>query len=276
MMHQIENLDHHLIEMNRYCNDFYDGDRIIFCKIDHVMRDFFSLSQSKKKCVMIIANGDITFNEQMLKFCPENVKHLFVTNTTCISEKVTPLPIGVEMEIPAKRIGHGEINQGIFEKLPYLLNKLKVEMPEENQTNCLYANFNINTNLNFREKIKRISLENPHINFEFGISYHDFVKQVKSHLGTLSPRGNGIECIRTYEVLYLGSIPIVIGDINDYRSIYSSIYKNLPIVFIDNPKNLDDFKFIENQINKVKNNSRESLDYNYWKELISKKIKQIL
>jgi hypothetical protein len=265
-------MNHNLIMMNRYCNDLHDGERIIFCKIDYILSEFQRIRNLKNDVILIIANGDITFNDYLLSFCPHNVKHIFSTNTSCYNDKVTPIPIGVEMQIPAKREGHGDINSGIFEKLPYLSGNIKID--EIKPINKLYSNFNINTNLNFRPYIRDISISEPHINFEFGISYYDFVKRVKSHLGTLSPRGNGIECIRTYEVLYLNSIPIVIGNGNEYRAIYEKIYKNLPIVFLDDAEKLRNFSLIETEIKKIKNNSLETLDYNYWVDFINKIIRK--
>lgn len=267
-------MNHNLIQMNRYCNDLHDGERIIFCKIDFVLEEFNKIREMGKNVVLIIANGDITFNDDLLKHCPSNVKHIFSTNTTCYNDKVTPIPIGVEMETTAKRIGHGDINNGIFEKLPYLTGSISVG--DTSKINKLYSNFNINTNLNFRLKVKELSQSLPHINFEYGITYPYFVEQVNKHLGTISPRGNGIECIRTYEVLYLNSIPIVVGDRLEYKSIYEKIYKNLPIVFIDELTKLSDLSYIENEIKKIKNNSRELLDYNYWVDLINKKTNMIL
>lgn len=267
-------IEHNLIMMNRYCNDLHDDERIIFCKIDHIFNEFKRLNNYKKDVVLIIANGDITFNDYLLSFCPKNVKHIFATNTTCDNDFVTPIPIGVSMEVKAKREGHGGINSCIFEKKSFLLNEVIIENTEIK--NEIYANFNIYTNYGFRRLIKEISLNSPHINYEFGISYYDFVKKVQSHIGTLSPKGNGIECVRTYELLYLKSIPIVIGNYQEYKPTYEKIYKNLPIVFIDNPKLLEDYKFIENQINKVKNNSTESIDYFYWLDKIKNKINSVL
>jgi hypothetical protein len=76
-------------------------------------------------------------------------------------------------------------------------------------------------------------------------------------------------------VLYLNSIPIVYGDYNEYKTIYEKIYKNLPVVFLWDYSQLSDFSYIEKNISKVKNNSRELLDYYYWVDLIIKKAKKI-
>jgi hypothetical protein len=91
----------------------------------------------------------------------------------------------------------------------------------------------------------------------------------------LSPRGNGIECIRTYEVLYLDSIPIVFGDYHEYKAINEKIYKKLPIVFVHDYSQLTDFHSLERKISEVKNNSRELLDYYYWVNLIKKTASKI-
>jgi hypothetical protein len=266
--------EQNLIMMNRYCNDLHDNERIIFCKIDYILNEFERIRNQKENVVLIIANGDITFDERLLSRCPLNVKHIFSTNTSCNNEKVTPIPIGVEMSMLPKRVGHGEINNGIFEKLPYLSGDKTVQTQES--VNQIYSNFNIFTNLGLRGLVKEISIREPHINFEFGISYPEFVQKVQSHLATLSPRGNGIECIRTYEVLYLNSIPIIVGDMMEYQAIYDKIYKNLPIVFINDIEKLKDFSYLEKEINKVKNNSLETLDYGYWLNLIKKKIESVI
>ena len=259
--------------MNRYCNDLHDDERIVFCKIDLVLNEFERLKSKKNNVVLIIANGDITFNDRLLSYCPDNVKHIFATNTTCYNDKVTPIPIGVEMSMPPKREGHGEINNGIFEKLPFLTGNTT----NENNviTNKLYSKFNISTNPHLRSKVREISITQSHINFEFGVSYSEFVQQVKTHMGTISPRGNGIECIRTYELLYLDEIPLVFGNKQEYSAIYNKIYKNLPIIFFDNYEDVTDIPKIKKEIKNFSLYGKELLDFSYWRDLILKKSEEI-
>ena len=267
-------ITHNLIQMSRFCNDLHDDERIIFCKRDFILQEFERIKNFKNKIILIVANSDYTFDDSILSKCPNNVTHIFATNTTCYNDKVTPIPIGVEIEELTKRDGHGQINPGIFEKKPYLLGEVNINPPNEIK-NKIYSNFNVYTNMNVRVPLRDFCLKNQNFYVENGISYGDFVNQVKSHVATLSPRGNGIECIRTYEVLYLDSIPIVFGDFNEYKAINEKIYKNLPIVFIHNYNDLNNFKYIESRISEVKNNSRETLDYHYWVDLIKKKINNI-
>lgn len=267
-------LSHNLIQMSRFCNDLHDDERIVFCKTDFIFDEFERLKNTNKKIILIIANSDYTVSDFTLRNCPSNVEHIFATNTTCDNERVTPIPIGVEMEEVAKRIGHGQINHDIFNKKPFLLNEIPLDVPSE-VSKKIYSNFNTNTNPKIRTPLFKFCSENENFFVETGISFQEFSKKVKSHIATLSPRGNGIECIRTYEVLYLNSIPIVFGDYEEYKTIYEKIYKKLPVVFLWDYSQLSDFSSIEKNISKVKNNSRELLDYYYWVDLIIKKTKKI-
>lgn len=264
---------HNLIQMNRYCNDFHDNEKVIFCKIDFIEYEFEKLKSKKGDCVLIVANGDKTFDDKLLSICPNNVKHIFATNTTCNNEKVTPIPIGVEMDILPTREGHGFINEGIFGKKKYLITPSLLPVHEKKEK--LLSNFRVNTNFSFRSKVKSLCGITDHIDCYEEISFEDFGKYAKSYMGVISPRGNGIECIRTYETLYLGGIPIVVGNVNEYNSIYNNIYVNLPIVFIDDYKKLMNFDFLKKEIEKVKDKSTETLSYEYWKELIKNKIKNL-
>jgi len=50
----------------------------------------------------------------------------------------------------------------------------------------------------------------------------------------------------------------------------------LQIVFVDNPTDLNNMSLIEKEINKVKNNSKELIDYDYWVDKITKKALSLL
>ena len=262
-----------LIQMNKF-SKLHDENRVVFCKIDNILQDFQRVSNLTYNVIMLVMNGDNPFTDNILKNRPHNVKHIFATNSTVYNEFVTPIPIGIENSIPCKREGHGSVTNGVFEKLPFLENP--PENTPKNKGDFLYSNFNTLTNLSFRNSVKQISLDAPHINWEYGVSYQHFVNQIKNHKATLSPRGNGIECIRTYEVLYLNEIPVCIGDRSEYNAIIEGIYKYLPIVFIDNLDYLRDIKYIDSEIKKIKNNSRDLLDIEYWENKIIETAKKVL
>jgi hypothetical protein len=267
-----------LIQMNKYCNDFHNGENVFFCKIDYVINDFNYISRLKRNVVMIISNGDYTLTPEILKNCPGNVKLIFATNNICKDDRVICIPTGVENEISPIRLGHGDINPEIFDKKKYLIENDESLVEFEDR---IYANFSIPTNgchlyslyPNYRTLIKKICCDIPGIDFESNQKLDDYFSKVSKYHSSISPTGNGIECIRTWELMYMNRVPIVIGGLNLHNAIYEQIYKNLPIVFIEDINELKNVKSTIDKVHSVKQRSKKMIDYNYWKDFITEKIK---
>lgn len=83
-----------------------------------------------------------------------------------------------------------------------------------------------------------------------------------------SPRGNGPDCFRTWEILYLGSFPVV------KKSNIDILYEDLPVLIVDNLAMLSNLTFIEEEYEKmdrkVKNN-----EYNWNKIYFSYYIQKV-
>jgi hypothetical protein len=85
----------------------------------------------------------------------------------------------------------------------------------------------------------------------------------------LSPRGNGIDCHRTWEALYLDIIPIV------WNSSLNVLYENLPVVIINDYKEVNE-KFLYEKLNEISRKKLskekiyqyEKLRNAYWRRLI--------
>ena len=94
-------------------------------------------------------------------------------------------------------------------------------MEEHNKKdNAYYANFNISTNPPERINCyKQLGIESPtdypngasikdHDKF-VNNSQEDYLRKMSKSLFTVSPDGNGKDCHKTWEALYMKSIPIV-------------------------------------------------------------------
>ena len=88
----------------------------------------------------------------------------------------------------------------------------------------------------------------------------------------LSPRGNGIDCHRTWEALYLDIIPIV------WNSTLNILYENLPVLIINDHKELNE-TFLYSKLKEISTKkltekgaySYEKLRNSYWRRLILRK-----
>jgi hypothetical protein len=130
-------------------------------------------------------------------------------NMYIISDKTIGIPIGLENK-------HWK--------------RTNIDTIKQHSTNSkeklLYLNFSLRTNLN-RKKIMKKMLN---MGFEENakLDWNDYIEDLSRHKFCISPKGNGVDCHRTWECLYLGVIPIV------EKSIPMSYFNDLPILFVDN------------------------------------------
>lgn len=131
-----------------------------------------------------------------------------------------------------------------------------------NKSELLYFNFNLNT-YSGRILVENVLIKNGFIKNK-AKKWEDFIYDLSCHKFCASPRGNGIDCYRTWEALYLGCIPIV--EKND--EIYSSV-SDLPILWVNN-FDIVTPEFLNEQydIFKNKNFNYEKLNFSYWKNKI--------
>lgn len=92
----------------------------------------------------------------------------------------------------------------------------------------------------------------------------------------LSPRGNGLDCHRTWEALYLDAIPIV------WHSTLDSLYSNLPIIIIHDWNEINE-EFLREKLNEIARKKLqqpsiyqyEKLRNAYWHRLILEKSRYV-
>ena len=94
--------------------------------------------------------------------------------------------------------------------------------------------------------------------FYFDIAQHKFV---------FSPRGNGVDCHRTWEALYLRTIPIV------KKCRHMKEFEDLPIFFVDNWSSpcynkLNDFyEKVQDKLYDL-----DKMKISYWRKRINEKL----
>lgn len=165
-------------------------------------------------------------------------------NMNIISNKTEGIPIGLE-------------NQHWGRNNFKIINNYK----NLSKNKLLYLNFSLKTNKN-RNHIMNNLLKNGFIKNK-KLPWNEYIKDLACHKFAISPNGNGIDCHRTWECLYLGVIPIVM------KSVAMSFFKDLPILFVDNydivNKDFLMMKFFEFQNRKF---NLDKLSLIYWKNKI--------
>jgi len=92
----------------------------------------------------------------------------------------------------------------------------------------------------------------------------NYLIDIAHHKFTLSPRGNGLDCHRTWEALIMGSYPIV------RTTTLDPLYKDLPVVIVNNYTEVTQ-EFLQTKYEEMKNKpyKLEKLYAPYWFNLIA-------
>ncbi len=164
----------------------------------------------------------------------------------CVHPKLHPIPTGLANY--CWPFGHIESLVDIRDKFS--------EVPKKH---LLYMNFNRKNRFIFRSDIYYQFI---HENYCFSAkdrSVEEYFSDIASSFFVLSPRGNALDCHRTWEALYLGAIPIV------GPSSLDPIFRDLPVVVTQNWKEID-FPFLAEKLDEIKkqNFSCEPLWADYW------------
>lgn len=169
--------------------------------------------------ILVAHNSDNCLSEQHLVLFNKipNLKHIYVQNTNIINDIITPIPIG----IANSQWIHGN------------LNELHKTITNNNpKTNLVYFNFNILTN-----KLKRMECYTSIINklpFIKTIDQPSYIHSLSTHKFAICPEGNGIDCHRLWECIYMKVIPICKK--NNLFTYYSTKF---PILLLDEWADLD-------------------------------------
>ena len=162
---------------------------------------------------IIIHNGDQSPNLEFINILLRKKIYVYSVNIFIKSKYLTPIPIGIENLYLGR---NGSM---------HFFNPIKINNLKKNKDNLLLCSFSNSTNPAIRNKTtkdcKAYGYENK---FYSLVNYR---KQLARSYFVLSPPGNGFDCHRTWEAIYLNTIPIVL------RSYFGFSDLNLPILEVD-------------------------------------------
>ena len=145
---------------------------------------------------------------------PENVVAIHGVNAVGFGGKVHPFPYGVQ------RIIHPSDNR---------LGILQTYMEKEvTPKKLLYINHAEHTNISERGNIREMFAESSFATVGERAAYDVYCQQILEHKFMICPQGNGVDCHRNWEVLYLKRVPIM-----KKTAYLQELYKDYPVLFVD-------------------------------------------
>lgn len=177
----------------------------------------------KKKYILITQNSDLGIEEKHTKYIDEKIACWFAKNVLCGHPKIIPTPIGLTNNF-LNKIG---TTSDMSEMRSHDLTKKETKMSYGFSLASGTERIALKAKLDKNPLAVNVS-EKTQIAYFSKMSNYSFV---------VSPEGNGADCHRTWEALYLRCVPIA------KRNYFIEQFKEqgLPILVIDDWKEIETF-----------------------------------
>ncbi len=177
----------------------------------------------------------------------------FTVNPSIVHPKLIPLPLGIPNYFSS--IG----NTAVYD------THIKA-CAQAVRTKLVYSNFNVATYPHEREFVRNFFADKSFCTTSNSKPQAEYLVDVTQHKFVLSPRGNGLDCYRTWEALLLGSIPVV------RSSTLDPLFEGLPVFVIENWQEITE-ELLEKEYLEIKEKLNE---YNFGKLFMPYWISEIL
>lgn len=170
------------------------------------------------KIDLIMHNGDIIPSNEDMARLATRFRSIYSVNWIGNSKNIVPIPIGLEN----RRLHTNGVPRD-FAKI------IAAGIPTpETRKNQILVSFSMSTNLS--ERLTALDLTSRYSRVDlrfFQGSIADYHQELLASRYVLSPPGNGFDCHRTWEAIYLGCIPIV------KREFWPFCHLKLPVLVLD-------------------------------------------
>ena len=224
-----------------------NGDAI-FLKTEY-MGIFFSKIHPRLKVnyVLVTHNSDCAVPGDFAKYLDDpKLSAWFGQNIDRQHPKLFPIPIG----IANSHWPHGN---------PSIIADAQKRSLDGIKDIVLYVNYTASTNFGERERALSHLNKFPFTFVSLRKSFEDYMVDLAHSLFVLSPPGNGPDCHRTWEALYVGAIPIV------KNNSIIALYKDLPVLIVDDWQDIDEEMLVK-QYHEISSqtNNLQKLYADYW------------
>jgi len=182
----------------------------------------------------------------------EKILAWFAVNPDRIHPKLHPIPIGIAYQF----YEYGNVDT---------FNECIAKYRSNRRTQLIYMNFSLDTNPFHRRPVYEFFKDKDFLTHASRKPLKDYLIDVACHKFVLSPRGNGLDCFRTWEALLMGTFPVV------KTSTLDSLFEDLPVVIVNDWSEVTpDFlekKYLELKQKEKKYNWKK-LYMPYWEKII--------
>lgn len=201
--------------------------------------------------ILVTHNSDLNITERFKRYLDgdKNLFAWFAQNVGFSHPKLINLPIGLENELWGRHYVD-------------LLNRVRTASLGTEKKYLLYMNFTAGTNAIARRPAYDYFVHKEFCHATNRMSIENYLQDATHAKFVVSPHGNGLDCHRTWEALYLGVIPVV------KKSSLDPLYEDLPVVIVNDWSEVTR-EFLEAKYTQMMEQTfkMEKLYIPYWKEV---------
>jgi hypothetical protein len=227
---------------------------VLYCKTDRVVELFAVLRSRRRPCILITHNSDYNVTQALFASRPACVRHWFAQNAMVEHPDLTPIPIGVERPHVSGGRTRPEVFRAVASHEPRMTRNLA----------CLVqADW---TNRWERTPVRwALARRNWVTNSRRIVPFAEYLEMMFQHRAVVSPPGNGFDCHRTWEALYLGVVPLVkAGPATRYFA------RLLPIAIFDRLTTLTRRRVERSLKRLTQRDFANALRFSWWADLIAR------
>lgn len=233
--------------------DKYQDKDIICCHRNNLMALFNVVRNHTNRYILITSFSDHESGKREFNSKPPCIKKWFSTNVTFEHQDLIPIPYGLEsFNHKHQKVCGSDIPYLKDLDLQRLQNKSRIK-------DKIYVNFNLDVHSN-RKNVKEILTKNGLAFSPNRMPNKDYWEDASNYLFIASPRGNGIDCHKTYEAILMGGIAIV------EKNLIFNWAEGLPLIQIEDWNQVT-LEFLNNWLDKHKY-TQEKIFLPYWKNVI--------
>jgi len=247
-----------------FTEDMSKKNAVIFCRPDFLNYVFTNLRNSFHKYILVTHCSDFPIDFNRFSMKPSSVKKWFAQNAAYDHKDLISIPIGLENTITE----NGAVKGGSTDPL-WLVENIERLKDKDKITDTLYCAWRKETNPGrgmIIDKLKNNAVK--YVLYE-KLGFHEHMERSSDFKFIVSPPGNGVDCHRTWEILYTGGIPIVMRN-----RIYEKY--NLPILQVNDYDEVSE-DLIKEYLEFYKSHEFDykQLEFSYWKKLIRDSFKDL-
>lgn len=274
---RVAELGHYIIhppEEKMFTSEILRKKAIIYTKTDYIHYLFNNLKFAGNDYILVTHGSDYPIDKARWDAKPDCIKKWFSCNAEYDHPDLIPVPLGLEDTETTNGCIRGETSHHI----PWLGENSERFQKKKKRMDSVFCSFAIEYNFGthvwtnpYRANIYP-SFDANGLNYykpEERLEHKEYLEFISDFQFVLSPPGNGLDCHKTWELLYMGCTPIVLRN---------RIYEqwDLPIIQLTNWSELTNEyleKYIEENLGKYV--STEQAYFSYWKNRIEEEFHKL-